>query len=131
MDGDIGSLMREMKSELYIGRTTMTDNQIKRLVERYRKAIETAHRKGLFIHDIALDDFPRGSCGDVSYLLAEYLYRNGIETIWYSAQRGEWSHAWLVIKDGRVHEPTPNLFSWPAELATENPVPADWQAPDE
>lgn len=30
----------------------MTDNQIKRLVERYWRAIETAHRKGLFIHDI-------------------------------------------------------------------------------
>lgn len=67
----------------------MTDNQIKRLVGRYRKAMETAHRKGLFIHDIALDNFPRGSFGDVSYLLAEHLYRNGIETIWYSAQRGE------------------------------------------
>ena len=94
----------------------MTDNQIKRLVERYRKAIETAHRKGLFIHDIALDNFPRGSCGDVSYLLAEYLYRNGIETIWYSAQRADWSHAWLVVKDERVHEPTLKLFSWPEEL---------------
>ena len=94
----------------------MTDNQIKRLVERYRRAIETAHRKGLFIHDIALDNFPRGSCGDVSYLLAEYLYRNGIETIWYSAQRGDWRHAWLVVKDERVHEPTLKLFSWPKEL---------------
>lgn len=36
----------------------MTANQIKRLVERCRKAIETAHRKGLFIYDIVLDDFP-------------------------------------------------------------------------
>lgn len=72
----------------------MTDNQIKRLVERYRKAIEIAHRKGLFIHDIALDDYPRGSCGDVSYLLAEYLYRNGIETIWYSAQRENGCISW-------------------------------------
>ena len=30
----------------------MPDNQINRLVEGYRKAIETAHRKGLFVHDI-------------------------------------------------------------------------------
>ena len=38
----------------------------------------------------------------MSYLLAEYLYRNGIETIWYSAQRGDWSHAWLVVKDATL-----------------------------
>lgn len=94
----------------------MTDNQIKQLAIKFRKAIEIAHQKGLFTHDIALDDFPTGSCGDVSYLLAEYLKRSGIETIWYSAQRGDWSHAWLVVKDGRVHEPTPRMFSWPDEL---------------
>lgn len=76
----------------------MTDNQIKQLAIKFRKAIEIAHQKGLFSHDIALDDFPTGSCGDVSYLLAEYLKRNGIETIWYSAQRGDWSHAWLVSR---------------------------------
>lgn len=80
----------------------MTDNQIKRLVERYRRAIENAHWKGLFIHDIALDDFSRGSCGDVSYSLAEYLYRNGIETIWYSAQRGEWMHFMGVLNSIRL-----------------------------
>ena len=51
----------------------MTDNQIKELAIRFRKAIESAHQKGLFSHDIALDDFPTGTCGDVSYLLAEYL----------------------------------------------------------
>ena len=54
----------------------MTDNQIKQLAIKFRKAIEIAHQKGLFSHDIALDDFPTGSCGDVSYLLAEYLKRN-------------------------------------------------------
>ena len=52
----------------------------------------------------------------MSYLLAEYLYRNGIETIWYSPQRVDWSHAWLVVKDERVHEPTLKLFLWPEEL---------------
>ena len=56
----------------------MTDNQIKQLAIKFRKAIEIAHQKGLFSYDIALDDFPTGSCGDVSYLLAEYLKRNGI-----------------------------------------------------
>ena len=48
----------------------MTDNQIKQLAEEYRAAIVSAHDEGLFFHDIGLDNFPTGSCGDVSYLLA-------------------------------------------------------------
>ena len=94
----------------------MTDKQIEQLAEKYRIAIENAHKKGLFIQDIGLDDFPTGSCGDVCYLLAEYLQKNGIKTIWYSAQRKDWSHAWLVVKDRRVKKPTTRKFSWPEEL---------------
>ena len=94
----------------------MTDQQIKALAIKYRAAIEVAHSNGLFVHDIGFDDFPTGSCGDVSYLLAEYLRREGVETIWYSAERGKWSHAWLVVKDRRVKPPTPRSFSWPDEL---------------
>lgn len=77
----------------------MTDQQIKTLAIKYRTAIEVAQSNGLFVHDIGFDDFPTGSCGDASYLLAEYLRREGVETIWYSDERGEWSHAWLVVKD--------------------------------
>lgn len=94
----------------------MTDNQIKQLAEEYRAAIVSVNDEGLFVHDIGLDNFPTGSCGDVSYLLAEYLRRNGIESIWYSAQRGDWTHAWLVVKDARIKVPTPRTFSWPEEL---------------
>lgn len=35
-------------------------------------------------------------------MLAEYLLQEGIETIWVSLQRKDWSHAWLVLKDGRI-----------------------------
>ena len=94
----------------------MTDQQIKALATKYRAAIEVAHSNGLFVHDIGFDDFPTGSCGDASYLLAEYLRQKGLETIWYSAERGEWSHAWLVVRDERVMTPTPRSFSWPEEL---------------
>lgn len=94
----------------------MTDQQIKSLSIKYRTAIEIAHNNGLFLHDIGFDDFPTGSCGDASYLLAEYLRREGVETIWYSAERGKWSHAWLVVRDRRVKNPTSRTFSWPEEL---------------
>lgn len=94
----------------------MTNQQLKALASRYRVAIEAAHSNDLFVHDIGFDDFPTGSCGDASYLLAEYLRREGVETIWYSAERGEWSHAWLVVRDRRVKAPTPRSFSWPEEL---------------
>lgn len=94
----------------------MTDLQIKTLAIKYRAAIEIACNKGLFLRDIGFDDFPTGSCGDASYLLAEYLRREGVETIWYSAERRKWSHSWLVVRDRRVKNPTPRTFSWPEEL---------------
>ena len=94
----------------------MTDQQVEALANKYRDAIEAARSNGLFVHDIGFDDFPTGSCGDASYMLAEYLRREGVETIWYSAERRKWSHAWLVVKDRRVKPPIQRSFSWPEEL---------------
>ena len=94
----------------------MTDYQIRRYAEKYRAAIEAAHDDGVFVHDTSFDDFPTGSCGAASYLLAEFLRHYGIETVWNSGQRGDWSHAWLVVKDKRVRKPTPRAFSYPEEL---------------
>ena len=96
----------------------MKDQQIEILAEKYRMAIEAAHRDGVFASDICFNHFPRGCCGDTCYLLAEYLRRENIATIWYSAQRKDWSHAWLVVKDKRVKDPTPRFFSWPEEIQT-------------
>lgn len=94
----------------------MTDSQIKKLAIKYRSAIEAAHNDRLFANDIGFDDFPTGSCGDTCYLLSEYLRLRGVDTIWYSAQRNDFSHAWLVVKDKRVKQPTPRAFLWPKEL---------------
>jgi hypothetical protein len=94
----------------------MTDQKIRGLAEQFRAAIEAAHDDGRFSTDISFKNFPRACCGDASYLLAEYLREFGIETIWYSTRRGEWAHAWLVVKDERVKKPTPKSFSWPEEL---------------
>lgn len=92
----------------------MTD--IYELASRFRKAIESAHDKGLFARDIGFDDFPTGSCGDTCYLLAEYLRAFGIDTIWHSGERDMWSHAWLVVKDERVKKPTPRFFEAPDDI---------------
>lgn len=89
---------------------------IYKLAGQFRRAIESAHSKGLFVHDIGFDDFPTGSCGDTCYLLAEYLKGFGIESIWYSAERDKWSHAWLVVKDIRVKQPTPRFFEAPDDI---------------
>lgn len=82
----------------------------------FRTALYSAYQDGMFIKDIRFRTFPRGCCGDACYLLAEYLRRAGIETIWCSTERNYWSHAWLVVKDERVKHPTTRTFFWPEEL---------------
>ena len=94
----------------------MTDSEIKQLAEKYRKAIESAHKKGLFVNELGFENFPRGSCGETCYLLAEYLRRFEIDTIWYSAARDDWSHAWLIVKDSRVKKPTPKFYEAPEDI---------------
>ena len=83
----------------------MTDRRIKELAKRFRDAIESAKHDHAFDNRSCFTSFPTGCCGDTSYLLAEYLLREGIETIWVSLKRNDGSHAWLVLKDRRVREP--------------------------
>ena len=89
----IKSIWKEHKSEL---------------ASAYRAAICSAHQDGRFVNDIPFKSFPQGCCGNTCYLLAEHLRQVGINTIWYSTERRDWSHAWLVVKDERVKEPTTN-----------------------
>lgn len=98
------------------GKKRMTDRNIEELATKYRNALEHACRDGRFSYDFSFKKFPHGCCGDTCYLLGEFLKRKRIETIWYSAQRGDWSHAWLVVKDNRVSDPTPRTVSWPKEI---------------
>ena len=90
--------------------------KIKEYASAFRYALYSAYQDGKFIDDVRFRTFPRGCCGDVCHLLAEYLRRAGIETIWYSTERNDGSHAWLVVKDERVKPPTTKLFNWPEEL---------------
>jgi hypothetical protein len=84
----------------------MTDKRIEQLALQFRQAIDAAYRAHEFRNDFRFRKFPTGCCGDTSYLLAEYFLKKGIETIWVSTQRDDWTHAWLVLKDARVGIPT-------------------------
>ena len=93
----------------------MDEQRIMKIAEKFRNAIEAARNEGRFDSDIMFRNFPRGCCGDSSYLLAEYLKENSIDSIWYSASRGDWTHAWLAVKDNRVKAPTKKMFTWPED----------------
>lgn len=94
----------------------MIEREIADLAKEFRTAIEAARDAGDFSSDFSFHHFPRGCCGDTSYLFAEYLNEHGYETIWVSTSRGDWTHAWLILKNERVKEPTPITFEWPEEL---------------
>ena len=103
----------------------MEDYQIEQLATRFRTAIEKANSAREYWAYNKFRDFPTGCCGYTSDLLAEYLLRHGIETLWVSTafceQTLAWfdkkyhdsflpqSHAFLVVKDERVKKPTPRI----------------------
>lgn len=70
---------------------------IRDLARRFRRAIEQCDRKYL---PIAFAEFPVGSCGDASLLLAKFLQQNGYAGFSYiSRMRNDRSHAWLQKND--------------------------------
>ena len=83
----------------------ITMNKLIVLVSAFRNAIDQAKKSGNLDSDFLFCKFPHGCCRDTSYLLAEYLLKNDINTILYSADRDGYTHAWLVVKDQRVLEP--------------------------
>lgn len=86
------------------------------LVQAFRAKLDYAYNEGLFSGDIIFHRFPKGCCGDTCYLLAEYLKLHGIQTIYVCGTFRDKSHAWLVIKDNRIHIPTPKYYTMPNEL---------------
>lgn len=94
----------------------MSDERIKEFVLRFRKAVDLAKQKGLFSDDNCFSVFPHRCCRDASLLLAEYLKRNEINTILYSAANDTDTHAWLIVNDDRIQEPNANRFSLPEDV---------------
>jgi hypothetical protein len=72
-------------------------NKIRQLATAFRAGIENCDPAKMIL---TMRQFPRGSCGDASLLLARYLRENGAGEFQYVlGERGEgnhWtSHAWL------------------------------------
>ena len=94
----------------------MEQKDIHNLIIDFRIAIEKTCDEGLLKRDIAFRAFPRRCCGDTSELLAEYLRRNGVKTIYVCGDDQGQSHAWLVLKDHRVKEPQKKFMELPLDI---------------
>lgn len=94
----------------------MTDASLRRLVQQFRLAIDTAKQNHSFYGDLCFDKFPYACCGDTCYLLAEYLQSKGVNTIYVCGDDQGQSHAWLVVKDHRITIPQPQFWTPPDEI---------------
>lgn len=92
--------------------------KIRRLVERFRTAMDELQEKGLFDKENPFRSFPRGCCGDTSYLLAEYLRKKGIDTIYVWGNDYDQSHAWLVVKNEFVKKPSEQVIALPNNITS-------------
>lgn len=70
-------------------------DDIKKLSEQFRYAIDSALRAGEFKDDFSFHRFPSGCCGDTCILLAQFLLEYGIRTYYVCGFKKSWSHAWL------------------------------------
>lgn len=89
--------------------TAHVDHPVCMVAFRFRNAIVRCPRDDLR----SLRDFPRGSCGDASVLLGEYLYQTGHGQWDYVAGEREpdlHSHAWLE-QDGLIVDITADQFN--------------------
>lgn len=92
----------------------MTDTDLQNLTTRFyefRTALEIFPKKGLLL---PFDDFPFGTCGDASLLLAKYFENCGLGNFRYISgtirENGSFqSHAWLE-KDGLIIDITADQF---------------------
>lgn len=95
----------------------MTDEKIYDLACMFKDAILSALEEGFFENDDKFCRFPKGCCGDTCYLLASFLKKYGVETLYVWGDYGLRSHAWLVINDNRVKKPTPRYIEIENEYA--------------
>ena len=83
-------------------------DHLKEVVSQFRRAIEACDQAHL---PAAFQDFPAGSCGDTTLLLAKFLEQSGFGHFDYvfGAQEGK-THAWLQ-KAGLVIDITADQFA--------------------
>lgn len=89
---------------------------IKRLVSKFRDAIDVARDSGDFDKDFSFYKFPRGCCGDTSDLLAQFLLENDIKTYYVCGTyidgsfENHQSHAWLLTDNHTIIDITGDQF---------------------
>ena len=86
------------------------------LVAIFRQAIEKAKDAREFDNDISFYHFPCGCCGDTCYLLAKYLSEYGIRSFYMEMNRGDCSHAWIAIDDGKIKDPRTITYEFPEKI---------------
>ena len=92
------------------------DKNIYSLVTEFRKAVECAQNEGALKENQIISRFPKGCCGEISSLLAKYLFENGINTYEVSGTfRSEnpeekQSHAWLMLEGNTIVDITGDQF---------------------
>lgn len=95
----------------------MTNRELRSHANRFQRAIVSAQQEGALDEDTNLRHFPKRSCRDASYLLAEYFHRMGTDTmIVFTDDRSYGSHAWLVVKDDRILTPKWTRFEYPESI---------------
>ncbi len=115
------------------------EEQLKKLAILFRAALIRCERNKLLI---TLQDFPHGSCGDASYLLAKYLEEQGCGKFEYVLGKriaDLYSHAWLEQK-GIIIDITADQFegqncsvlvtsdkSWHSQFVEEERQVADFE----
>ena len=82
----------------------------------FRTAIISARDANLFSSNDIFAHFPCRCCGDSCYLLAEYLRRKGLRTIYVCGDFDGQTHAWLVLDDERVTQPQPRFYEMPETI---------------
>lgn len=101
--------IREMRAGARTGvHTARVDHQLHQAASTLRDAIIRSPRDD--IH--AFRDFPRGSCGDASILLGEYLHQTGHgdwEYVTGERLSDFYTHAWLE-QDGLILDITADQF---------------------
>lgn len=80
---------------------------MEKLVIEFRRALDQIDWSSM---PCGFKEFPTGTCGDISDILAEHLYQNGIENVTYVCGRSNGGiHAWLEV-DGTAIDVTADQF---------------------
>lgn len=78
----------------------LDESRLFELVSSFRAAILRTEKSKL---PISLSEFPVGSCGDASLLLARFLQEHGLgEASYVCGHLGPYSHAWLEVGEFQI-----------------------------